>query len=221
MPVGTPLVVIGNPARTWPRPPAACRPACNHALGEPDACSETSTDGCSGCARQAGAAAGGAARVRRGSSSCAQRAPLSTRGWPSPSCSGTRSCSKGRRNCAASTSRAWRSSTPGTQPSLLDLKETALRLYPDMSEKRIDRRLQNPLSVASLLVAADRAGGMVAGSHAHHPGGHRGGGRLHPAAGGSGEAHEHVPHAHPGLRRPRGGDARVRRLRGGHRSGRR
>jgi phosphate acetyltransferase len=32
-----------------------------------------------------------------------------------------------------------------------------------MSGTRIDRRLQNPLSVASLLVAADRAGGMVAG----------------------------------------------------------
>ncbi len=43
------------------------------------------------------------------------------------------------------------------------LKETARRLYPGMSEKRIDRRLQNPLSVAALLVAADRAGAMVAG----------------------------------------------------------
>jgi len=52
---------------------------------------------------------------------------------------------------------------PGDPAVIVDLKEAALRLYPDMSEKRVDRRLQSPLSVASLLVAADRAGAMVAG----------------------------------------------------------
>ncbi len=51
----------------------------------------------------------------------------------------------------------------GDPAVLLELRDTAERLFPDMSSKRIDRRLQNPLSIASLLVAADRAGGMVAG----------------------------------------------------------
>jgi phosphate acetyltransferase len=51
----------------------------------------------------------------------------------------------------------------GDPAVLLELKETAHRLFPEMGGGRIDRRLQNPLSVASLLVAVDRAGGMVAG----------------------------------------------------------
>ena len=53
---------------------------------------------------------------------------------------------------------------------------TARRLFPDMSEKRIDKAAPEPaVSVASLLVADDRAGGRHGGrAHAHHPGGHRG-----------------------------------------------
>ncbi len=45
----------------------------------------------------------------------------------------------------------------------LRLKETAVRLYPGMGEKRIDRRLRDPLSVAALLVASGEADAMVAG----------------------------------------------------------
>lgn len=44
-----------------------------------------------------------------------------------------------------------------------ELKEAASRLYPDMGEKRIDKRLRNPLSMASVLVASGRADAMVAG----------------------------------------------------------
>jgi phosphate acetyltransferase len=43
------------------------------------------------------------------------------------------------------------------------LKEAASVLYPEMGEKRIDKRLRNPLSVAALLVASGRADAMVAG----------------------------------------------------------
>lgn len=51
----------------------------------------------------------------------------------------------------------------GDEAVLEGLRTVARGLFPDMSGKRIDKRLQNPLSVAALLVAADRAGASVAG----------------------------------------------------------
>jgi phosphate acetyltransferase len=42
-------------------------------------------------------------------------------------------------------------------------RQSAAGLFPDMSEKRIEKRLQNRLSVGSLLVASGRADAMVAG----------------------------------------------------------
>jgi phosphate acetyltransferase len=44
-----------------------------------------------------------------------------------------------------------------------ELGATAARMFPQMSPKRIDKRLQNPLAVAALLVASERCDAMVAG----------------------------------------------------------
>ena len=43
------------------------------------------------------------------------------------------------------------------------LSASAATLFPEMSQKRIEKRLRNPLSVASLLVVSGRAEAMVAG----------------------------------------------------------
>jgi phosphate acetyltransferase len=51
----------------------------------------------------------------------------------------------------------------GDEEVLRTLREAAVRAFPDMGEKRIDRRLRDPLSVASLLVAIGRADAVVAG----------------------------------------------------------
>ncbi len=45
----------------------------------------------------------------------------------------------------------------------LELTTTAARLFPDLGQKRIERRLRDRLGVASLLVAAGRADAVVAG----------------------------------------------------------
>jgi len=44
-----------------------------------------------------------------------------------------------------------------------ELGDTALRLFPHLSARRVEKKLQTRLNIASLLVAAGRADGMVAG----------------------------------------------------------
>jgi phosphate acetyltransferase len=48
-------------------------------------------------------------------------------------------------------------------PTISELRDTALRLFPLLSARRVQKRLQTRLNIASLLVAAGRADGMVAG----------------------------------------------------------
>jgi phosphate acetyltransferase len=51
-----------------------------------------------------------------------------------------------------------------TDPAVLaELADTALRVFPDMSPRRIERKLQTPLNIGSLLVGSGRADALVAG----------------------------------------------------------
>jgi phosphate acetyltransferase len=51
-----------------------------------------------------------------------------------------------------------------TDPAVLaELADTALRFFPDMSPRRIERKLQTSLNIGSLLVGSGRADALVAG----------------------------------------------------------
>ena len=81
-----------------------------------------------------------------------------------------------------------------------ELGDTALRLFPQLSARRVEKKLQTRLNIASLLVAAGRAGWHGGRVDAHDTGCDPRGDELHRTARRSLEAFESVPYEGSGLR---------------------